>query len=195
MKRLLSTLIAGALLLAACGGDSGDSEESTTNQGEQTTGSETTGPQATTTTGDDTSDLSFRACDLVSDDDVESYLGVEVTGEPGPLADAGNSLIDDCFWQSSESFENFSIQVFGDRALADSDFGDLFDVESYPGIGEEAITLADDTGRFNSIWVQANGYTLACYPDQFTDVAVEVDGQGWDVFLPVCRKAVESASR
>ena len=191
MKPLLTAIFVGTLVLAACGAGSGDGGSSTTDSGPSTTTPPDT--PATTTTMGGGEDLPFAACDLIDDAEVSEYLGVEVTGEMGPLGAAGNPLIDDCLWQNTSTFENFSIQVFGDRDLADSDFTELFEVAPQGGIGDEAITLVDDTGRLNSIWAQTGDYILACYPDQLTDTPVEVDGPGWESFLALCDTAVRNA--
>jgi len=193
MKPLVTVIVIATMLLGACGTQAdGDGVPPTATTGIDA--GTTRGSATSTTTGSGGEDLPFAACDLLDDDQVSGYLGVEVTGEMGPLGGAGNELIDDCIWQNTSTFENFSIQVFGDRQLSDSDFTELFEVAPHDGIGDEAITLVDDTGRLNSIWVQTGDYVVACYPDQFTDEAVEVDGSGWDPFFAVCDTAVGNAN-
>ncbi len=205
MRRLLPALAALALALAACGG--GGETTTTTSPTDTTT---TTAAGATTTTAGDTTtttaaaadELPTRACDLVPDEDVSAFLGVDVAGVPGGIAEFGdNPLADDCLWQSDETFESFSIQYFGgqrdldDLEFEDEEFGISWDIVDYAGIGDEALTLTDpDTGQFNSIWVATGPHLVVCYPDPFAETPVEVDGPGWDDFLALCETAVGNAA-
>ena len=148
-----------------------------------------TEPTTTQTDSGSDTDLPRAACDLVTDEQVGEYLSVDVTGERGPLSGSSNRLVDDCYWQNDETFEAFSIQYFGDRELS-TDFDDLFVVEPYEGIGDEAITLADETGAVNSLWVASGQYIVVCYTDLSADTHVVVDGEGWDAFFALCEEAV-----
>lgn len=207
MRRPLAALAALALTLAACGGG----EEATTTTDPTATTTTTAGDAVTTTTAAEETTttmapaadgLPVRACDLVPDADVSAFLGVDVAGVPGGIAEFGdNPLADDCLWQSDETFESFSIQYFGDQGalddleFEDEDFGISWDVADYPGIGDGARTLVDpDTGQFNSIWVATGPYVVVCYPDPFAEQPVEVDGADWDGFLALCRTAVGNAA-
>lgn len=188
-----------ALALGACAGDGvGEgSGASTTARVSSSDGEATTIADGNTTTVADEprsdSELPIAACGLVTDEQVQSYLTVDVVGDPGPLSSAGNPLVDDCMWQNPDTFENFSLQYFGGRDLDALDFEGLFEVKDYDGVGDEAITLTDDTGRFNSLWVVTGSYIVVCYPDQFADVPVVPDGQSWDKFFSLCEQAVANA--
>lgn len=209
-------LLVVLLAVAACGGGESttttvvdatttEAGDATPEPGDETT--TTTGADTTTTAEADTADgaggeLPVRACELVPDADVAAFLGVEVVGEPGGLAEfGGNPLVDDCLWQNQSTFENFSIQFFGDQRgldemeFSDEEFGIAWDVVDYPGIGDGALTLTDpETGDFNSLWVETGPYVIACYSDPFADAPVVVDGDQWGGFLALCETALGNAT-
>ena len=199
MRRFSPVPVVLVLAVAACGGDGGSESP-----GEPTTiDSPTDGTDPSTTlasTPDTTAEASgssnslpSTACDLVTDEEVSVYLGVDVTGEPSALSAAGNPLVDDCLWQHEETFETFSIQYFGDRQVSGSEFEEFFSWETYGGVGDDAFVLLDDDERLNSLWVTTGPYIVVCYPELATDVVVDVDGEGWDEFLPLCQEAVANA--
>lgn len=197
MARMLRLVAGVALVLAAC-----TSDGTTTSNAEPTdavadsSAPGTSIPESDTTAsgGSASPELSSSACQLVEDAEVSAFLGVDVTGEPGPLSGQG-ARVADCFWIDPGTGTSFSIQYFGDgRQVSATDFAGLFETEPLGGIGDEAITLADDTGRFNSVWAQSGQFIVACYPDPLSDDAVVIDGAGWDVFFSLCETALSNAS-
>jgi hypothetical protein len=196
MSRSIALAVICVLTVAACSGSSdeagGDQDPTTTEAGSSdvtVTSIPATEPTTTQTDSGSDTDLPRAACDLVTDEQVGEYLTVDVTGQPAALSGAGNPLVSDCLWQNTETFETFSIQYFGDRELS-TDFDDLFVVEPYEGIGDEAITLAGETGAVNSLWVASGQYIVVCYTDLSADTHVVVDGEGWDAFFALCEEAV-----
>lgn len=134
------SVAAMVLIVAACGGDSGDGDD---------TGADTTTTQATTGGGDETTtqapagtsgDRTVDVCSLVSTSEAEAWLGAGVVSDlaAGPTGPDPQG----CTFTSADANAQILLQVYdGEKYFAGPDNAELHpNAVIVPGLGETGFT-------------------------------------------------------